>query len=409
MTRREQLSTRQIQTLTTLVKACDTSAIKVLSGVRGSGKLTLLRRLRDTLEINGIAEDQIIEIGVEYLRGDTRDDSWQLEQLIEERIQQPDRQYYVLLNQINHISGWEKALYDLRQKYKISFYLTISCANWKSAAFTSLFGDDYLEQRLYPLSFSEYLQLNGGGGSWPLTAAFSHYLRYGSLLVVNSMALDDHIARSISTGIYNTILVNDLMRHNNIKDVPMFERLSQYMVRNIGVLGSPKSISDYFASIGYKIASETVANYMTALENAFVFHKIQRYDILAQRELKNRSKHYIIDTGLRHALTNRYDDVGFELENTVYFELLRRGYQVQIGKIGKGEIDFVARKDGQVEYYQVSLTISRHETFYAREYEPLLRVRDTEAKKIILSMDAEQPDTRDGIQFRNLLEFLCEE
>lgn len=409
MTRTEKLTSQQIGILNELVRNCDTSTIKVLSGVRGSGKLRLLRRLKDTLQINGAKPEQVLVVGIEYIPCDTDDDSLLLRDMIQEKIQSVDKKYYVLLNQISFIKGWERVLYEIRQRYNVSFFLTASCADWKSEVFEQLFANEYVEYKLYPLSFAEYLQINGSTGMQPLVNVFSQYLRYGSLSLINVLSVDDHTARAIAAGIYNTILVKDLMRHNMIKDVPMFERLSQYMVRNIGVLGSPKSISDYFASLGYKIASETVDNYLTALESTFVFYKIQRYDINAQRVLKNRSKHYIVDTGLRHALTCRYDDIGYELENTVFFELLRRGYDVQIGKIGKGEIDFVARRDGRTEYYQVCRTISQHETFYAREFAPLLKVKDADAKKVILSMDEQQPPEQKGIRFQNLLEFLCED
>lgn len=408
MNRREQLSHRQLGILRDMLQNCDNNKIKVLHGVRGSGKLTLLRKLEDTLVANGVGQDQIIELDIECFRRDISNDSLLLKSQILERLGPKDRRYYVMLNQLTFINGWEQILYELLNQYQISFFMTSSYANWYSDTFRSLFGGNYLEYRFYPMSFSEYLETKDIVGMQSVESMFQQYLRYGSLTPLNSFLLDDHTAKVIANGMYNTILVNDLMHHNVIKDTPMFERLAQYMMRNIGVLGSPKSISDYFTLFGYKVASETISNYLTALENSYMFYKIPRYDILAQKELKNRGKYFIVDTGLRHALTNNYDDLGYELENTVLFELLRRGCQVQIGKIGKSEIDFVATKNSSTVYYQISRTISRQEDFYVREHLPLLRIKDPHAKKVILSMDQEFPE-EDGIEFKNILEFLCED
>lgn len=402
------LSRRQLQTLRTLFQVCDTDDIKVLSGVRGSGKAALFQKLEEFLVTNGISPDHIIDLNLEHILWDTSSDSRQLQTILQRRLASRSARYYVFLKQVNFINGWESTIHALKKQYDIRFFLSASCADWHTDAFQALFGDKYVEFPIYPLSFSEYTEACSPRSFHSIEALFTQYLQYGSLLPVNLALVDDRVARSISTGIYYTILANDLMRHNTIKDMPMFERLTQYMMRNIGVLGSPKSISDHFASIGYKIASDTIANYLAALENSYIFYKIPRYDIFAQRELKSRSKHYIVDTGLRHGLTNSYDDVGYELENTVLFELLSRGYQVQIGKIGKGELDFIATIDGRTEFYQVCRTISSKDDFFEREYKPLLQVKSPHSRKMILSMDKVLPEPHDGIEYKNLLSFLCE-
>lgn len=409
MISQDYLSRRQLQTLQKLLQVYDTGDIKVLSGVRGSGKAKLFKKLEEHLIVNGVLPEQIIDLNMEHILWDTSSDSQQFQSFLRERLSSQETRYYVFLQQVNFIEHWESAVYTLQKQFDISFFLSASCADWHTSSFQTLFGDNYVEFPIYPLSFSEYVEASAPRSFQSLSALFTQYLHYGSLLPIDLALVDDRVARSVSSGIYYTILVNDLMRHNVIKDMPMFERLTQYMMRNIGVLGSPKSISDHFASIGYKIASETIANYLTALENSYIFYKIPRYDILAQRELKSRSKHYIVDTGLRHGLTNNYDDVGYELENTVLFELLRRGYQVQIGKIGKGELDFIAKKDGRTEFYQVCRTISSKGIFFEREYKPLLQVKSPNARKVLLSMDEVLPETQNGIEYKNLLAFLCEE
>ncbi len=402
------LSRRQLQTLRALFQVCDTDDIKILSGVRSSGKATLFQKMEEFLVTNGISSDQIIDLNLEHILWDTSSDSQQFQSILRQRLVSHGTRYYVFLKQVNFINGWESAIHTLQKQYSISFFLSASCADWHTDAFQALFGDRYVEFPIYPLSFSEYMEACGPRGFHSVEALFTQYLHYGSLLPVNLALVDDRVARSVSSGIYYTILVNDLMRHNVIKDMPMFERLTQYMMRNIGVLGSPKSISDHFASIGHKIASDTIANYLAALENSYIFYKIPRYDIFAQRELKSRSKHYIVDTGLRRGLTNNYDDVGYELENTVLFELLSRGYQVQIGKIGKGELDFIATIGDRTEFYQVCRTISSKDDFFEREYKPLLQVKFPHSRKVILSMDKVLPDPHDGIEYKNLLSFLCE-
>lgn len=402
------LSRRQIQTLRTLFQVCDTDDIKILTGVRGSGKAALFQKLEEFLVTSGISPEQIIDLNLERLVWDTNSDSQQFQEILQRRLSSRDTRYYVFLKQVNFINGWETAIYTLQKRYSISFFLSASCADWLTETFQALFEDMYIEFPVYPLSFSEYMEVCGPRGFHSTEALFTQYLHYGSLLPINLALVDDRVARSVSSGIFYTILVNDLMRHNTIKDMPMFERLTQYMMRNIGVLGSPKSISDHFASIGYKIASDTISNYLAALENSYIFYKIPRYDVFAQRELKSRSKHYIVDTGLRHSLTNNYDDVGYELENTVLFELLSRGYQVQIGKIGKGELDFIATINKRTEFYQVCRTISSKADFFEREYKPLLQVKSPCARKVILSMDKTLPEPHDGIEYKNLLSFLCE-
>lgn len=408
MIKDEYLSQRQLLVLRSLIQSSDTTDIKIISGVRGSGHSRIFRKLGECLLINGAAKEQIIELNLEHILWDTNNDSLQLQNIILSRLTGSFSHYYVILKQIAFIDDWEIALHELLKRHHISFFLSISSADWLSPAFQDYFGDRYAEYLIYPLSFSEYRDANKVLDHQSLESLFSQYIHYGSLFPVNAVLVDDRTARAVASGMYYTILVNDLMRHNVIKDMPMFGRLTQYMMQNIGILGSPKSISDYFTSIGHKIASETIANYLTALENSYIFYKIPRYDIQAHRELKSRSKHYIVDTGLRHSLTNSYDDIGYELENTILFELLRRGYQVQIGKIGKGEIDFIAKRDANTEYYQVCRTIFAEDSYYSREYEPLLQVKDPAARKVILSMDKTFPAASDGIEYKNILSFLCE-
>ncbi len=397
----------QQNTINSLLATRSAQNVKLVVGVRGTGKSYLLQCLQQQLIALGTAPEAIALASVEHHYKNTPFDTSFLHDFVLNHVSKNNGPSHLLLDEITYINNWSQILHNLSTQYPITFYLTSSSLGAIPTEFSSLFPNAEIYRQL-PLSFQEYLFITHTPTGTHLNNPFKQYLQCGALPMVAAFSHNETLARELTAGIYNTILVQDIMRLNSIKDVPMLERVLQYLVHNIGRLGSPKSISDHFAQLGYKIASETISNYLAALRDACIFYELPRYDLRSRRMLKNRSKYYIADTGIRHAITTCGDDIGFELENTVYLELLRRGYHIVIGKIGTGEIDFVATLGDVTEYYQVTRTIAQRSIFYEREFAPLAKLQAPGARKVILSLDTIQPPAEDGIQYVNIFNFLNE-
>lgn len=390
--------------ITTMLNLRDVPEIKIVSGVRGCGKSLLLKTFRCELASYGIEHAAVIYVDLELYFQDFTHDRYTLDAYLRQRLD-PSVQTYVLLDEITIVDQWEELLSCLCKDYSINLYLCTSTSLWKSDAFLRYFSGAYIEIPVFPLSFVEFLKYNHFEEDLTLDEKFEHYIKYGGLPISSRLSSHYCTSQKMVTGIYNTILISDILQHNIIKDVPMFDRISRYLVANIGTLDSPKNISDHFTNGGRKIASETVNNYITALENAYVFYRIPRYDIKTEKVMKTKGKYYIADTGMRHIVTGYHGDYGYELENVVCLELLRRGYQVLVGKMGQLEIDFIVKKEGQTQYFQVTQSIFDHDTFTQRELLPLRRLKD-QHPRTILSMDYGVPHFKDGIYYQNIIDFL---
>jgi uncharacterized protein len=392
--------------LNKLINFKDIPLIKVVTGIRRCGKSSLLSLFKEHLLANGVLANNIIHMNFESFEFDDMTNYKILYNTIKNKITE-DKKYYLLLDEVQLIDSWEKAINSLLVDSNVDIYITGSNAYLLSSELSTLLSGRYVEIKMQPLSFKEYLDFNDFADNENTETLFRDYIQYGGLpTVVELMDRPDTIAPFL-TGIYNTVLMKDVMQRNNVRDVALLENVLKFIAANIGSPVSTKKISDYLTSSGRKTTSETIDNYLRMLENAFIIYRANRYDLKGKLFLKTLEKYYIVDTGIRNQLTGlRNTDFGHVLENIVYFELLRRGFAVSIGKVGTLEVDFVATKLDNIIYYQVSATIMEKETL-ERELRPLQNIPDN-YEKVILTMDKTIYSDILGIKIVNIIDFLLQ-
>lgn len=378
----------------------DTRLIKVITGVRRCGKSTLLRQFQQALIASGTPPERVISLNFEDLRYESLTDYHALYDYITARLA-PEGMNYVFLDEVQLVDRFQRAVDSLFLRDNVDIYLTGSNAYLLSGDLATLLSGRYVEIRMLPFSFKEYYQLVGGDRK----AAFLRYFTYGGFPYAATLS-DEDLWGEYLRGIYHTVLVKDIVTRRNIGDVPLLEAVVRFLFDNVGSMVSVKKIADSLTSGGRKTSPATVAGYLAALQDAFILYRAGRYDIRGKEHLKSLEKYYLVDPGLRTAILGRRTaDIGHVLENMVYLELLRRGYEVMIGKEGRLEVDFVARKDGDRAYFQVAATVLDPAT-YAREWAPLRQVRDN-YPKYVLTMD-EFPLGEEGIRQKNVIDFLLE-
>ena len=378
----------------------DGSIIKVITGIRRCGKSTLLKQFQSYLLDSGVNQEQIITINFEDVENEKLLDYHTLHSYVTERLV-PNKTTYILLDEIQAVPNFQKAVDSLFLHENTDIYITGSNAHLLSGELATLLSGRYIEIPMLPLSFSEYLELSG----LEKHEAWQKYFLYGGFPYAVQIE-DDAIRHDYLDGIYHTVLIKDIASRKRINDINLLESIIKFMFDNIGNIVSSKKIADSLTSFGRKTTSLTTENYVTALTEAFILYKAERYDIQGKQHLKSLEKYYVVDMGLRQLLLgNRRRDIGHILENIVYLELIRRGYNVSIGKVGELEVDFVAERSGEIEYYQVSATVMSEDTFN-REIAPLKRIRDNYPKYII-TMD-EMPMDEDGIKIVNVIDFLLQ-
>lgn len=383
-----------------LKKLKDMNMIKVVTGVRRCGKSTLLLQFREYLKECGIEDTQIVAVNFEDISSETLLDYKKLYEYVTERLL-PGRMTYVFLDEVQNVPDFQKAVDSLFIKNNVDIYITGSNANMLSGELATLLSGRYIEISMLPLSFAEYFEMISGDKR----SAWNSYYRNGGFPYAAAIDADD-IRKDYIAGIYNTVLLKDIVARKRISDIPLLESVIKFLFDNIGNIVSSKKISDSLTSYGRKTTSVTVESYIEGLTSAFVLYKAGRYDVKGKQYLKSLEKYYLVDISLRHLLLgDRNTDVGHILENIVYLELIRRGYTVTIGKVDDKEIDFIAEAGGDRIYYQVSASVLDPSTF-EREIEPLKRVND-HYPKFILSMD-ELPMGEDGIKQINIVDFLLE-
>jgi predicted AAA+ superfamily ATPase len=312
---------------------------------------------------------------------------------------------YILLDEVQQVGQWEKAVNSLRLLPNTDIYITGSNAWLLASELSTLLSGRYVEIKMLPLSFKEYLDFNDYDAGGDLVEYFNQYLSYGGFPGVTEICEHTEAIRPFLSGIYNTILMKDVVQRGNVRDPALLDSVMRFLCGNIGNTVSTKSISDYLTSAGRKTTSDTIDNYLTLLESAFILYKARRYDVKGKIHLKTQEKYYLVDTGIRNELLGfRGGDYGSMLENVVYFELLRRGFEVSIGKIGALEVDFVATKPDKVLYCQVTASMLDENT-RERELAPLRGIADN-YEKIVLSMDRTPVTDFEGIRNVNLLDFL---
>ena len=391
--------------LNKLVNFKDKPLIKVITGIRRCGKSTLLDLFEEYLLNNGIKKENIIHMNFEDLLYDEIKDYKDLNKYIKEKILDNDKKY-IILDEIQQISNWEKAINSFLVTLNCDIYITGSNAYLLSSEISTLLSGRYVEIKMLPLSFKEYLEFNNYNTKENLEEHFNDYLLYGGLPIV-SYVHDKSAIRNILSGIFNTVIIKDVSKRNAIRDITLLENLIRYIAQNVGSPISSRNISNYLNSAGRKTSTETIDNYLKMLENAFIIYKANRFDIKGKMYLKTLEKYYIVDTGIRNELLSFKDgDYGHMLENLIYIELLRRGYDVAVGKIDNLEVDFVAQNYDEKIYYQVSASILDENT-KKRELNPFDHIPD-HYEKVILTMDRTPIKDFNGIKNINIIDFLLQ-
>lgn len=388
-----------------LINFKDKSLIKVITGIRRCGKSSLLTLFEEHLLKNNVRKDEIIRINFESFEFDEMHDYKQLYKYIQDKLKSKSKKHYILLDEIQQVQGWEKAVNSLLVDYNVDIYITGSNAYLLSSELATYLSGRYVEIKMQPLSFKEYLDFLNHKNDDNLAVLFNQYLKYGGLPTVIELLDNPETIDSFLNGIYNTVIMKDVIQRNEVRDVVLLDNLIKFLASNIGSIVSIKKISDYLTSSGRKTSSITIENYIHMLENAYIIYSAKRYDLKGKQILKSLGKYYIVDTGIRNQLTGlRNTDYGHILENVVFFELLRRGYDVTIGKSDKLEIDFIATKSDEKMYIQVSASIM-DENVQTRELRPLLATQDA-YPKIVLTMDHLLYNDIEGVQIINIIDFL---
>ena len=390
----------------------DEQVIKVVTGIRRCGKSTLLAQYQTWLKSQGIPNAQIISINFEELEYEDLLDYKKLYAYLKERLVE-GKTTYIFLDEIQKVPSFEKVVDSLYVKPGVDLYITGSNAYMLSGDLATLLTGRYVEIKILPLSLKEFLSLTGMDAE----KGFAEYLQVGSLPYIAVMDRTPEKVATYLEGIYNTVIVKDIedrqaRKETNpdkrkITDIVLLKTIAKYLSSVVNSPVSVKSITDYLVSSGRKISPNTVNDYLEALTESFIFYPAERLDVAGKQILKSNKKYYIVDLGLRnHILPRKRYDIGFSFENIVYFELLRRGYQVWVGRSGDTEVDFVAKKEGVYTYYQVTANMTAQETF-ERELRPLRNIRD-HYEKIVLTAERLTVGNYDGIQVKYLVDWLLD-
>ena len=384
--------------------------IKVITGMRRSGKSMILKLIQEELENVGIIKENIIYMNFESLIFMDIKDFETLYKHIIEKTSDKKGKIYILLDEIQEVKGWEKAINSFLVDLDADIYITGSNANLLSSELATYIAGRYVEIKIYPLSFQEYIDFvseNNKENPLSLDEYFTQYLNFGGLPGIHIFNYNKEEIYQYLVDVYNSILLRDVIARNNIRDIELLERVVLYIMDNIGNTFSAKSISDFLKNQGRKLSVETIYNYLKALENAFIISKVQRYDIKGKNILETQEKYYLSDLGFRHAkLGYQSNDISGYLENIVFLELLRRKYKVNIGKQNNKEIDFVANLRDENLYLQVTYLLASEETI-EREFSPLKSIKDNYSK-LVLSMDNLPESNVEGIKRKKIIDFLLE-
>ena len=389
----------------------ESDLIKIITGIRRCGKSTLLELYREYLKTQNVTNDQIISINFEELEYEELLNYKALYNFIKERLHKT-KTTYIFLDEIQQVENFQKAVDSLFVKDNVDIYITGSNAYLLSGELATLLSGRYIEINMLPLSFAEFCELRSDTDKEIL---FAEYMQNGGLPYIASLGNNIDMIDTYLEGIYNTIIIKDIEERGRrkekdpnkrkISDLTLLKNVSKFLASSIGSPISVKSIADYVTSSGRRISQNTIDEYVEALVEPYIFYPAERYDVIGKQLLKKNQKMYIVDLGLRrHLLSRQRYDLGFSLENIIFFELLRKGYSVNIGKVGITEVDFIARKNENIHYYQVTASMLDESTFN-REMAPLRNINDNYPKTII-TLDRFTLGNYDGIEVVNAIDWL---
>lgn len=390
--------------LTKLIQYKDNEFVKVITGVRRSGKSSILQLFKEYLLEQNIIEENIIEINYEKFIFEELKDGKKLHKYIMDKIKD-DSKVYILIDEVQEVKEWAKVINSLRVSLNADIYVTGSNSRMFLGEHLTYLSGRYIELKVYPLSFKEFLSFKAYE-ELNIEKAFNEYLRIGSFPAV-SLTNNVELIEAITAGLFDSIFSRDIILKGRIKDEGTFFKVAKFVMENIGNNLSANFIKNTLLSNGHKISSDTVDSYLKLMCDAHVLYQCERYDIRGKERLKTNGKYYVVDTGLRNRLIGyRQGNLGHIIENIVYLELLRRGYEVTVGKNLSYEVDFIAVKNAEPVYFQVSLTALEESTLN-REMQSLSKIND-QYPKFLITMDKVDL-SNNGIRHLNLFDFLLDE
>lgn len=399
-----------------LIDYKDKDIIKIITGIRRCGKSTLLDIFEDYLLGQKIPKECILHMNLESLKYRKILDYEAFYDYVAKQLVLNEKNY-LLFDELQAVSQWEKAIESFRLDYDVDVYITGSNAYLLSTEFSTLLSGRYVEIRLLPLSFKEFLRFYEFEEGMTQDEKFQKYLQIGGMPILKQFDFNISQINETLEGIYSTVILRDVLERNNVTDHSLLNRLVRFLADNIGSITSPNSIGNVLSSEGAidkrriksrdNVAGKTVDKYIHMLKYAFIFYGVNRYDIKGKQHLKTLGKNYIIDLGFRNMLLGYRDaDRGHILENVIFLELIRRDYRVSIGKYGETEVDFVAEKPEEKIYIQVTESMNT-EIVRERELRPLMMIPDN-YEKIVLTMDRNYIKSYQGIKVINLIDYLLE-
>ena len=388
-----------------IIPFIDSKFIKVLTGIRRSGKSTILQMIREYLLQKGVKEKNILFYRFDSIEYENISSHTALYYELKKHLS-PKKKTYIFLDEIQEIPNWEKVVNSLMSDYDVDIYVTGSNSRMMSSEISTYLTGRYVSFLIFPLSFSEYLEFRKERGLIKNNKEeFARFLRYGGFPAIHLSDYSEEEAYTIVRDIYNSTIFTDIVKRSQIRKVDQLERVIKYVFDNVGQTFSALTLSKYIKSQGRTIDTETLYSYLSKLEKAYILHRCSRYDIKGKEYLKTQEKFYLADVSFRYAVLGySSQSISAMIENIVYLELLSRDYNVSVGKIGDTEIDFVAEKKGNKIYIQVCYQINNEDT-NLREYGRLLSIKDN-YPKYVLRMDDFANGDYEGIKTLHIADFL---
>lgn len=382
--------------------------VKVLTGIRRSGKSVMLELIKDELRARGVTEEQLVAFNFEDMRNAQLCTAEALHEEIVRRAASIKGKIYFFFDEIQEVERWERCVNSLRVEMDCDIYITGSNAKLLSGELATYLAGRYVEFIIYPFSFSEFLALyHSVEPDTDTRTCFNRYLTFGGMPYLANLRFDETASRQYLRDLFNSVELKDIVKRNNVRDVDMLERIIAYVTANIGTIFSSTAISKYLKSEGRRVSPETVLNYLKACSDAFLFYQVRRQDLQGKKILTVNEKYYVADHGIREAVVGgNMRDINLVLENIVFMEALRRGYSVTVGKVGEREIDFVCERHGEKCYIQVAYLLAAEETVQ-REFGVYEHVQDN-FPKYVVSLD-EFDMSRNGVRHYNIRDFLLAE